>query len=178
MARSLDSDPLQNYNFYLLDIPTPSIIPVAFPFKLGSGVAGGQLLSFKSISIPNMTMDTKTIQEGNWPIKHEVPMGYYKTGDCTIESAVTSLSMDFYLWWSQAVYGIQAPRRHFTVVQTGRDKLIPRRIYNLLGCFPKTWTPSTGMDANSSDISIESLTMSVHQVEVLPGTPTTGGSPV
>ena len=173
MARSLDSDPLQNYNFYLLDIPVPAIIPVAFPFKIGQGASEGQLLSFKSISIPNMTMQTKTIQEGNWPITHEIPLGYYKTGDCTIEAAVTPLSMDFYLWWTQAVYGAHAPRRHFTVVQTGRDKLIPRRIYNLLGCFPKVWTPSTNMDASSSDISIESLTMSVHQIEVLPGTPIT-----
>lgn len=173
MARSIDSDPLQNFNFYLLDIPVANIIPVAFPFKIGTGAAEGQLLSFKSISIPNMTMQTKRIQEGNWPITHEVPLGWFQTGDCTIESAVTTLSMDFHLWWFQAVWGTGAPRRNFTVVQTGRDKLIPRRIYNLLGCFPKTWTPSTNMDASSSDISIESLTMSVHQVEVLPGTPVT-----
>ena len=173
MARALSSDPLQNFNFYLLDIPVLSAIPVAFPFKIGQGASEGQLLSFKSISIPSMTMQTKRIQEGNWPISHEIPLGYYQTGDCTIEAGVTPLSMDFYLWWSQAVYGTQAPRRHFTVVQTGRDKLIPRRIYNLLGCFPKVWTPSSNMDATSSDISIETLVMSVHQVEVLPGTPIT-----
>jgi len=173
MARALDSDPLQAFNYYLLDIPVANIIPVAFPFKIGQGASEGQLLSFKSISIPNATMDTKTIQEGNWPIKHEIPLGYIKTGDCTIEAAVTSLSMDFYLWFYQVMWGTGAPRRHMTVVQTGRDKVIPRRIYNLYGCFPKAWTPSSGMDATSSEVSIESLTMSVHSVEVLPGTPIT-----
>jgi len=173
MARAEDTDPLQNYSFYLLDIPTISLLPVAFPFKVGQGASEGQLLSFKSISIPNVTMQTKTIQEGNWPWAHEVPLGFLKAGDCTIESAVTSLSMDFYLWLFQAVWGTGAPRRNFTVVQTGRDKLIPRRVYNLFGCVPKGWTPSTNLDASSSDVSIESLTMSGNNVEVIPGTPVT-----
>ena len=176
MARALDSDPLLSFHFYLLDIPVMAAMPLAFPLKLGQGVQEGQLLSFKSISVPNVTMQTKKIQEGNWPLAHEVPMGAVTVGDCTIQSAVTPLSMDFYLWFLQAMWGTQAPRRHFTVVQTMKDKLIPRRIYNLLGCFPKTWVPATGFDASSSQISLESLTMSVHQIEVLPGIPVTGAS--
>lgn len=171
MARALSTDPLQNFNFYLLDIPVPSIVPVAFPFKIGQGAAEGQLLSFKSISVPTVTMAMKTIQEGNWPFAHQIPLGKVTTGDTTIESAVTSLSMDFYLWFFQAIYGTGAPRRNLTVVHTRADKLNPRRIINLFGCVPKTWQPSSNFDANSSDISIESLTMSVHQVEVLPGVP-------
>ena len=173
MARALDTDPLQNFNFYLLDIPTPAAIPIAFPFKVGQGAAEGQLLSFKSISIPTVTVQTKKIQEGNWPWSHEVPLGRVDTGDVTIQSAVTPLSQDFYIWFLQVAYGVQAPRRNFTVVQTQKDKLIPRRIYNLFGCFPKTWTPSTPMDATNSDISIETLTMSCAEIEVLPGTPIT-----
>lgn len=171
MARAEDTDPLQNYNYYLLDIPVANVIPLAFPFKVGQGAAEGQLLSFKSIAIPNATMDTKTIKEGNWPVAHEIPLGSHKWGDCTITSAITPLSMDFYLWFYQAVWGTGAPRRNFTVVHTGRDKLIPRRIYNLYECFPKSWQPSSNMDASSSDISIETLTMSVHRLEVLPGVP-------
>jgi phage tail-like protein len=162
---------LQAFNFYLLDIPVQNIIPVAFPFKIGQGAAEGQLLSFKSISVPNMTMTMKTVQEGNWPFVHEIPMGGIKTGDCTIESAVTSLSMDFYLWFFQAVWGTGAPRRHFTVVHTRQDKLMPRRVLNLYGCVPKAWQPASNFDANSSEISIESLTMSVNHLEVLPGVP-------
>lgn len=173
MARAEDTDPLQDYNFYLLDIPTASIVPVAFPFKIGQGAAEGNLLSFKSISIPEMTIQFKDIQEGNWPFTHHVPMGKVSTGDCTITSAVTTFSMDFYLWFFQAVWGTAAPRRHFTVVHTGRDKLLPRRVINLWGCVPKSWKPSSDFDADSSNVSIESLTMSVHQVEVLPGTPVT-----
>jgi len=171
MARALDSDPLQNFNFYLLDIPTPTAIPLAFPFKVGQGASEGQLLSFKTISIPNVTMETKKITEGNWPWTHEIPLGRVTVGDVTISAAVTPLSLDFYMWFLQAMYGVQAPRRNFTVIQTQKDKLIPRRIYNLFRCFPKAWTPSSGMDATNSDVSIETLTMSIHEIEVLPGTP-------
>lgn len=173
MARALDSDPLQAFNFYLLDLPTTTAIPVAFPFKIGQGAAEGQLLSFKSISIPTVTIQTKKISEGNWPWTHEIIIGKSTVGDVTIQSAVTPLSLDFYLWFLQAQYGVQAPRRDFVVVQTQKDKLIPRRIYNLFGCIPKTWTPSTGMDASSSEISMESLTMGVNEIEILPGTPVT-----
>ena len=171
MARAVETDPLQNFNYYLLDIPTLSVIPVAFPFKIGQGASEGQLLSFKSISVPSVTMGMKTIQEGNWPYAHQIPMGQISTGDTTIEAAVTPLSMDFYLWFFQAVWGTGAPRRNFTVMHTRADKLQPRRIINLFGCVPKSWQPSSNFDATSSEVSIESLTMSVHQVEVLPGNP-------
>jgi phage tail-like protein len=171
MARALNSDPLQSYSFFLLDIPTASVIPVAFPFKVGQGATEGQLLSFKSISVPQATMKMKTIQEGNWPFEHNVSMGHVTTGDTTIESAVTTLSMDFYLWFYQALWGVVAPRRHFTVIHTRADRVIPRRIYNLWGCTPKVWVPTSNFDSTSSEVSLESLTMSVNQVEVLPGSP-------
>lgn len=171
MARAVDTDPLQNFNYYLLDIPVPAIIPVAFPFKTGQGLSEQQLLSFKSIAVPSMDIQMKDIQEGNWPFKHSVPLGFVSTGDVTIESAVTPLSMDFHLWFFQAVWGTAAPRRNLTVVHTRQDKLVPRRIYNLYGCIPKSWKPSSDMDASSSDISIETLTLSVNQIEVLPGSP-------
>ena len=171
MARSIDTDPLQAFNFYLLDVPIPSVIPVAFPFKEGQGASEGQLLSFKSISIPDVKLETKEVQEGNWPFKHVIPLGYVSTGECTIRSAVTPLSLDFYIWFHQAVYGIFGPRRNFTVVQARADKQIPRRVILLEGCIPISWKPTSDFDASSSELSIEELTMSVHRVEVLPGVP-------
>lgn len=171
MARAVDSDPLQSFNFYLLDVPIASVIPVAFPFKEGQGLTEKRLLSFKTISVPEVTLETKEIQEGNWPFKHVIPMGFVSTGECTITSAITPLSLDFYLWFHQAVYGIGGPRRNFTVVHTRQDQLVPRRVILLEGCLPISWKPSSDFDATSSDVSIEELTMSVHRVEVLPGVP-------
>jgi phage tail-like protein len=171
MARSVDSDPLQNFSYYLLDVPVLAAIPLAFPFKTGQAATDTKLLSFKRISLPTATLATKEIQEGNWPFKHVVTTGFVSTSEVTIESAVTPLSLDFYLWFHQAVYGIVAPRRNFTVVHTRQDKLIPRRVVVLEGCLPISWKPASDFDASSSEVSIESLTMSVHRVEVLPGIP-------
>lgn len=171
MARSQDTDPLQNFNYYMLDVPAPAIPPIAFPFKTGQNASEQKLLSFKSITIPEVTLETKEIREGNWPFKHVIPLGFVSTGECTIQSAITPLSLDFYLWFHQAVYGIGAPRRNFTVVHTRQDKLEPRRIIVLEGCIPIGWKPSSTFDASSSEVSIEELTMSVHRVEVLPGVP-------
>jgi phage tail-like protein len=171
VARSVDSDPLQNFNFYLLDVPVLALIPLAFPFKTAQAATDTKLLSFKRISLPTATLATKEIQEGNWPFKHVVTTGFVSTSEVTIESAVTPLSLDFYIWFHQAVYGVIAPRRNFTVVQTRQDKLIPRRVVVLEGCLPISWKPSSDFDATSSDVSIETLTMSCHRVEVLPGIP-------
>jgi len=171
MARTTDTDPLSNFNFYLIDVPIAGVIPVAFPFKIGQNASQGQLLSFKSITIPTMELQIKEIQEGNWPFKHNVPLGFVNTGQVTIASAVTSLSMDFFLWFHQAVYGKFGPRRNFTIAHTRQDQTIPRRIILLEGCIPVSWKPSSDFDATSSDISIEELTMAVNRVEVTPGVP-------
>jgi phage tail-like protein len=171
MARSVDSDPLQAFNYYMLDVPIPAVIPIAFPFKTGQSASQQKLLSFKSISIPEVTLQTKEVQEGNWPFKHVIPLGFVSTGECVIQSAITSLSMDFYIWFHQAVYGIIGPRRNFTVVHTRQDKLQPQRVVLLEGCIPIGWKASSNFDASSSEVSIEELTMSVHRVEVLPGIP-------
>lgn len=171
MARSIDTDPLKVSHFYLLDIPITAKAPVAFPFKIGQNASQSQLLSFRSISIPQMEHQVKEIQEGNWPYKHNVLTGFVNTGNVTIGSAVTPLSLDFYLWFQQGVYGTVGPRRNFTVVHTRGPNELPRRIINLSGCLPVAWKPSGDFDASSSDISIEELTLAVNRVWVLPGSP-------
>lgn len=155
----------------MIDAPIASAIPVAFPAKTAQNASELQLLSFQSITIPTMDIQMKEIEEGNWPFTHSVPTGRVRTGQVTIRHAVTPLSLDFYMWFHQAVYGKFGPRRHFTVVQTRADKLTPRRLILLEGCVPVSWKPAGDMDASSSDVSLEELTMSCHRVEVLPGSP-------
>lgn len=171
MARAQDTDPLSVFNFYMIDAPIASPIPVAFPFKVAQNASEQQLLSFKSITIPTMDMSLLEIEEGNWPFTHHVPIGKVRTGQVTVNHAVTPFSMDFYLWFHQAVYGKFGPRRNFTVIQTRADKLTPRRIILLEGCVPVSWKAAGDFDAHSSDLSIEELTMQVHRVEVTPGLP-------
>lgn len=175
MARSIDTDVLMSFNFALIDIPVLApLFPVAFPIKAGQSALNGQLLSFQSIDVPAMTLQTKRIQEGNWPFLHMVPMGFLQTGQVKIRQAVTAQNFDFFIWLNQAIYGqaFTAPRRNFMVIQTRADKTVPQREYILWDCIPVEWKPSSTFDASRGDISIEELTLECNRVEVLPGVST------
>lgn len=170
MARAIDTDPLKAFSYYMLDVPLPTLIPVAFPFKLGITATENRLLSFQTITIPTVEHEVKEIQEGNWPFKHHVLSGRVNSGNVSIRAAVTPLSMDFYLWFHQGVWGKAGPRRNFSIIHTrGADDQIPRRSMILHSCVPISWKPSGDFDASSSDISIEELTMAVERIETLPG---------
>lgn len=171
MARSIDTDVLMSFNFALLDIPVPTLAAVAFPVKAGQSAINQTLLSFQSIEIPSMTLQTKKIQEGNWPFQHSVILSAVQTGQVKIRQAVTPLNVDFFLWFHQAVYGstLGAPRRNFVVVQTRADKTIPRREILLYDCIPVEWKPSTTLDAARGEVAIEELTLDCNRIEVLPG---------
>src|SRR5277367_2283018 len=98
MARSIDTDVLMSFNFALLDIPVPvPLAPVAFPLKAGQSAINQTLLSFQSIEIPSMTIQTKKIQEGNWPFQHTVLLSAVQTGQVKIRQAVTPLNIDFFI---------------------------------------------------------------------------------
>jgi|SRR5581483_3615613 len=173
MARSFDTDPLLVYNFALLEVPTPTVpFAVAFPIKTAEAVLDQNLLSFQSISIPSMTLQTKKIQEGNWPFVHSVPISAVQTGQVKIRQAVTALNIDFFTWFSQAVSGaaiVGSPRRHFVVVHTRQDKFVPRREIFLWDCVPVEWRPSTELNASANEIAIEELTLDCNRIDVLPG---------
>lgn len=171
MARSIDTDPLMTYNFALVEVPVPSAFPVAFPIKTGQSVVDGNLVSFQSIEIPSMQIQTKKIQEGNWPYQHSVLMSATQTGQVKIRQAVTQLNVDFFIWFSQAVLGtiFSAPRRNFVVIHTSADKFIPRREIFLWDCVPVEWKPSSAFEAGRGEVAIEELTLDCNRIEVLPG---------
>jgi len=173
MARAHDDlqEPLSSFNFALIEIPVPSLAPVAFPIKTGFSIGDKNLVSFQSIQIPDMTIQTRRLQEGNNPFSHTLLMSASQTGQVRIRQAVTPLNVDFYLWFTQAISGISvgAPRRNFIVVHTRQDKLIPRREIFLWDCVPVGWLPSSELNANSSEVCIEELVLECNRVEVLPG---------
>lgn len=171
MARSIDTDPLQGHNFYLVEIPAAGI--PAFPIKVGESALDKSMLSFQSIELPSMTLQTKKYQEGNFPFQHTIIMNQVQTGQVKIKQAVTSLNIDFWQWFTQAVNGQNtlgmAPRKHFVVVHTKSDKLIPRREVILWDCIPVEIKPSSELNAHESTICIEEIVMECNRFEVVPG---------
>lgn len=169
MARSFVSDPMQVCNFALIDVPIPGLIPLAFPYKVvKSALSNAAFIGMRSITIPTMTQATKEIREGNYPYVHHVLQGATSGGDCVITQAVLPIALDMYQWFLQGVWGRIGPRRNFIVAHLRQDKSLPARVLWLQECLPISWKPSTDLDALSSEVCMEELTIRVQRIEVIP----------
>jgi len=158
-----------SHNFALIDIPVQAAIPTAFPIKLlQSAITSGTFIGFSRISMPSLSIETKAIKEGNWPPIHKVLMGFTDGGEVTLEQALVSINADMYFWFQQAIWGRIAPRRDFLIVNTRADKRIPQRLTHLEGCIPTGWKPSSDLVGLTGEVVMESLTMAVTRVSIIP----------
>lgn len=168
MARSANTDPLMAHNFAILELPIAGLFPFAFPVKTVQDALTGQaFVGFKSIDFPTVSLETYDIKEGNWPYLHKVSTGFTESGEVKLEMALFPVNTDMWVYFSQAIWGRVAPRRSFLVVQTRNDNSI-QRVYWLEGCLPISWTPTSSMDAASSEVLMEDITLSVHRIRIIP----------
>jgi len=175
MARSGVSDPLQNYSFALRELASP---PVGNNPLLSAPVLGEDgstsLIGFQSISMPDVTLELKEVNEGNWPHIHKVPMTRMTTGDVTLTKALYPKNSDFNTWIFQSVWGRGSVRRSFVIVhlaryhgaQIGEDHFDSGRFIHIHNCLPVSWKPGSDLEANSSDVSLEELTIHVERISL------------
>lgn len=95
MARHSVADHLQNYTFWLFDLGP--IAPLAFPLFLPA-------LGFKSISAPEVSIDTHEITECNWHWKRKV-LSKASASSITLERGVQFFDSDFYRWIQTGLHG-------------------------------------------------------------------------
>lgn len=169
MARSYLLDPLMTHNFALIEVPAATLLPLAFPLKTAqSALSNGNFVSFQSMTVPELSMEMKTIKEGNNPYVHEVPLGFQTCSNVTLSMAVFPLNIDMFLWWKQVVGGTFAPRRHLLLTHTRPDKGLPARMLLCADCIPVSWKPASDFNADSGAVSMESLTFHTSNVTVIP----------
>jgi len=158
-----------SHNFALIDEPvfgtTPGYITAWTAKAARSVLLNNNLVSFQSISMPSVELQTKEIQEGNWPMTHYVALGPTSPGQVTVSHAVFPEGIDMFLWIRQCIFGIGAPRRNLLVLQLGIDKLIPRRVIRLEKCIPISWKVSSDLDALAPSVALEELTFQVEDVD-------------
>jgi phage tail-like protein len=170
MARSGKADPLQTHLFALRELESPSL-PVGNSILdkrvLSEGARNGWI-GFQSLSMPDVSLELKEVNEGNWPHPHKIPMTRMTTGDVTLVKAVYPRNSDFYTWVFQALWGRGAPRRSFNIVHLGREanSIKEKRYILLKNCLPVSWKPGSDFDANSGDVSLEELTMHVESISL------------
>ena len=170
MARSFTIDPMMVHNFALIEVPVANpFAPLAFPLKTAtSAIANGNFVGFSSMTVPEFTMETREIKQGNWPYVHQVPTGYQQGGNVTLTMAVLPLNIDMYAWWLQVVNGIFAPRRNLMMAHTRADKALPSRLLSCENCIPVSWKPASDFDASSSAVSLETITFHTQRINVIP----------
>ncbi len=168
MARSFESDPLMSCNFALIEVPTAGLIPLAFPYKtLRSALSNGNFVGFQTMTVPEISLETKEIRQGNNQYVHRVPTGFSSGGNVVLSQAVLRLAGDMGLWFKQALNGVFSPRRNMLLVHTRLDRALPARIIQCSDCIPVSWKPASDFDANSSTVSMESLTFFTPRVDII-----------
>ena len=156
-------------NFALMEVPAAGPRPLAFPFKTAqSALSNGNFVGFSSISMPELTIETREVKEGNWPYVHQLLTGHQSGGTMVFSQAVLSPATDMYLWWKQALKGIFAPRRDLLVTHTRLDPSLPNRILHCQNCIPVGWSPASDFDAMSSTVSMESMSIHVERIDIIP----------
>lgn len=169
MARPVASDYLQNHRFGLLET-TGSLDNDARPVfreRAGQTQSDG-LIGFQAINLPPATSETFEVPEGTSPFVHTLLKGRATSGEVELSLAVLpNGTIDFYHWFTTALYGYGVPRRNFTVFHKARsgDDTVAQRLYVLEGCIPIVWQPPS-LSADDDGISIETLTMHVHHIRL------------
>lgn len=181
MARPRLLDQMQVFQFWLFDV---------------SGASGNILFSifdptlgFSSCTAPEITIETKIIQPGNWEYKRKV----VKTADVSpinLTRGTKFFDSDFYNWITNAVRGKQPIRRdiiliHFLPWSLQRQALAatgvegigpelgvtsiaertPGRAWLLHGCLPTRYKAGSDFDASSSDVSIAELEITPEHID-------------
>ncbi len=168
MARSHYSDPLMACNFALIEVPVAGPMPLAFPYKaIRSAVSQGNFIGFQSMTVPEVSVETREIRQGNWPHIHQVVTGFATGGNITLNQAVLPLGLDMYAWWKQTLNGLIAPRRNLLLTHTRLDRALPARMISAQLCIPISFKCASDFDANLSEVSIESITLHAHKVDII-----------
>ena len=176
MARSFFTDPLMACNFALMEVPVAGPLPLAFGFKaIRSAISQGNFVGFQSMTVPEITLETREVRQGNWPHVHQVISGFASGGNITLSQAVLPEALDMYAWWLQAKNGLIAPRRNLILTHTRLDRALPARILSCQHCIPVSFKPGSDFVADASEVSMESLTLWTQKIDIIvvPPTPIT-----
>lgn len=155
MARSIETDPYHDFRFHLVD------------------PAGGNLdavAGFTSVTMPDVTVEEAPYREGTFIWTQKLP-GVPTVGDITLSKGIFKRDSDFFNWVLKVVEGGQEYRTELILQQYHiTDEFgiqgSPSRITRLRECWGKQAKPTSDMDATSSNISIQTLTISVEEIDL------------
>ena len=155
MARSVETDPYHDFRFHLVD------------------PAGGNLdavAGFTTVTMPDVAVEEAPYREGTFIWTQKYP-GVPTVGDVALQKGIFKRDSDFFDWVLKVINGGQEYRTELVLQQYHiTDEFgingTPSRVTRLRECWGKQAKPTGDMDATSSNISIQSLTISVEEFEI------------
>lgn len=155
MARSIETDPFHDFRFHLVDPAGGNLDPVA---------------GFTTVSMPNVAAEEALYREGTFRWTQKFP-GVPSVGDVNLTKGIFRRDSDFFNWVLKVINGGQEYRtelilQEFHISDEFGINGSPSRVTRLREVWGKDAKPTSDKDATSSNISIQSLTLSVEEMDV------------
>ena len=155
MARSVETDPYHDFRFHLVDPAGGNLDPVA---------------GFTAVTMPDLTVEEAPYREGTFIWTQKYP-GVPTVGDVQLSKGIFKRDSDFFNWVLKVVNGGQEYRtelvlQEFHITDEFGINGTPSRVTRLRECWGKQAKPTSDKDATSSNISIQTLTISVEEFEI------------
>jgi len=156
MARSIETDPYQNYHFILSEAQ--------------AGQNLDRTAGFMSVTIPDINAPNVTYREGTtvWTLKFP---GIPEVGEVVMKKGVFKKDSDFYKWMLKPINGRQTYRGDLIISEFHiGDELglngAPSRVIKLYEAFPTYFKPGTDKDATDASVSVTELRLAVEEISV------------
>jgi phage tail-like protein len=173
------SDVLMNFHFHVFDVS--ATLPVALSLVYG----------FQHCTAPELTANTREIKEGTFEYPHHV-LESAAASEINFTRGAKFFDSDFYDWITGYIRGEQNQRRNLLIVQYSQINSnaavnargpnlvtqgislqplydlvsrIPARAWLLYQCVPTQYKSSSDFDAQSHEISLQTLTIKMRHFE-------------
>jgi phage tail-like protein len=110
MARDLVDEILRGYMFHV------TAVPLGFSLFGDSSPVLTPDVGFASVTIPEMSINVDTINEGNMMVSHRIPTSIAE-GEITMTRGATYSNNDFYVWIMKVMQAQVNFRRDLVIVQ-------------------------------------------------------------
>lgn len=159
MARTQKEDPLQGFRFVVIDQGEGS----ASALDIQNDAKGRAGAGFVSCSIPEMTVVTEEVKEGNWEFPRKVVMSA-TVNQVTLTRGVILNRTDFWNWIVAAMIGA-VPRRWVQIQMMNRQGRFPLKAWNLYEVIPVRYKPASDLVATDGEVSIAELDLDYNYFE-------------
>jgi phage tail-like protein len=164
MPRSQSTDPFQTFRFHVTATKAG-----------GNGIDpfGPVAAGFMSVSLPTINVESVEYKEGTMVYRRKFP-GDVTFDDITLTRGVVSKGSELWNWINECArgkeYRIDLEIKHFhrqdIVDKDDFTTLTPSRVIKCFNCFPISVKPGSDLDAQSSEVSVQEITLSIERFEV------------